>query len=380
MEEVIKTKKGLFIRIHKSFGAIVFSPYSGLFFAIKEEYVDKTIQFCEGKKVSLDNEIIRHLEIGINKEEEIFEVKHYLPNSEQFHKDNVFPPFPIVINWLISNKCNCKCNYCYADDVIDHDFDEASIEETVQKILELNPLAVVISGGEPFMVKEKLRKAIELLGDKVGLIVDTNGLLWDDSIIELMQKYNVVVRISIDEIRHKVNSKTRVVRDKKVNDVALQTINENMLKYVALKIPVLVHTVVTSYNKKSLPDLAKGLPAMGVNGWRLFSVIRPNNKSKEIFDKVMNYRNDANYDNQIKDIKLDLDDLKRKFPSKSNFSIEIVPTNESSKNSVVMVLPNGKLVTESLFENQKMVISKDEIFANVNPWGHYERYLGKIKI
>lgn len=378
MEKVIKTKKGLFIRTHKDFGAIVFSPYSGLFFAIKEECVDKTIQYCEGKKVELDNEIVRHLEIGINNEKETFPVKHYLPNSEQFHKDNVLPPFPIVINWLISSKCNCKCNYCYADDVIDHDFDEIPIEKTAQKILDLNPLSVVISGGEPFMVKEKLKKAIECLGDKVGLIIDTNGLLWDDSIVELMKKYNVVVRVSVDEIRHKVNSKTRIARDRKVNDIALQTINENISKYVSSKVPVLVHTVVTSYNKKSLTDLAKGLPAMGVNGWRLFSVIRPNNKPKDIFNKVMNYRNDDGYENQLKDIKSELDDLRRKFPSKSNFSIEIIPTNESSKNSVVMVLPDGKLVTESLFEKQKMEIPEDAIFANVTSWGHYERYLGKI--
>lgn len=378
MEEVIKTKNGLFIRTHKNFGAIVFSPFSGLFFAIKEEYVNKTIQFCEGKKIDLDNEIVRHLEIGINKSQKTFNIKHFLPNYEQFHKDNVLPPFPIVINWLISNKCNCKCNYCNAEDVIDHEFDNVSIEDTVNKILALQPLTVVISGGEPFMVKDKLKMAIKLLGNKVGLIIDTNGLLWDNTIVKFLQEYNVVVRISIDDIRQKVNSKTRVVRDKKVNGIALQIINDNISKYVSHKIPVLIHTVVTSYNKKSLLDLAKGLPSMGVSGWRLFSVIRPNNKSKEIFNQVMNYRNEDNYENQIKEIKSELDNLKRKFVSNSNFSIEIIPTNESSKNSVVMVLPNGKLVTESLFENQKMEISNNSIFANVNPWGHYERYLGKI--
>lgn len=378
MEEVIKTKKGIFIRTHIDFGAIVFSPYSGLFFAIKEEFVLDTIQYCQEKKIELNDEIRRHLEIGLGKEKEVFPVKHYLPNSEQFHKDNVFPPFPIVINWLISNKCNCKCNYCYADDVIDHYFDEVPVDHTVKKILDLNPLAVVISGGEPFMVKEKLKKAIELLGGKVGLMIDTNGLLWDDEIVALMKKYNVVARISVDNIIQKDNSKTRVARDRKINAVALQIINENILKYVSCKVPVLIHTVVTSYNKKSLSSMAKGLPAMGVNGWRLFSVIRPNNKSKDIFNKVLNYRNDYGYEDQLKDIKSELDNLKSKFPSKSDFSIEIIPTTENSKNSVVMVLPDGKLVTESLFEKQKMEIPEDAIFANVTPWGHYERYLGKI--
>lgn len=379
MEEIIKAKNGLFIRNHKDFGAIVFSPFSGLFFAIKEEFAEDAIKYCNGKNAELDIDIIRHLEIGMSKSQHAFNIKHFLPNSEQFHKDNVLPPFPIVINWLISNRCNCACKYCYADDVIDHEFEEVAIEDTASKILELQPLAVVISGGEPFMVEDKLLKALELLGNKVGIIIDTNGTIWNDSIVRLIKEHQAVVRVSLDDIRQKVNSKIRVARNKQVNNMGLQIVTENISKYVSHKIPVLIHTVVTSFNKKSLQDLAKGLPAMGVKGWRIFSVIRPNNKSKETFKDVMNYRNDGNYELQIKEIKVSLDKLKRKFVSKSDFSIEIVPTNESSKNSVVMVLPNGKLVTESLFDNQKMEISKDSIFANVNPWGHYERYLGKIK-
>ena len=378
MEKVIRSKKGLFIRSHKGFGALIFSPFSGLFFAIKEKYTDDAIAFCNSNKSNLIPEIKNHLEIGISKTSDSFNISHYLPSNEPFLKSNEFPPYPLVINWLLSNKCNCKCVYCYADDVIDKEFEQTSISDTAKRILALNPLAVVISGGEPLMEKEKLIEAMESLGNQVGIIVDTNGLIWDDTIVGLLKKYSAVVRVSLDDIREKINGKVRIVRDKQKNKGALSVVAANVSSYRRNNIPVLIHTVVTSHNKNALSDLAVKLPGLGVNGWRIFYVIKPNNKDKTIFDKAMNYRSDGKYEDQIADIKSKVADFKNKHFSKSEFSIEIIPTNDSSKNSVVLVLPDGKIVTELLFEQQKSEISEDSLFLNVNLWGHYERYLGKI--
>lgn len=378
MEKVIKTNKGVFIRVHKGFGALIFSPFSGLFFAIKEKYIDDTIAFCNSGKSDLIAEIKNHIEIGINKNRDSFNISHYLPSNESFLKSNELPPYPIVINWLLSNKCNCKCVYCYADDVIDKEFEHPFIPDVAKRILDLNPLAVVISGGEPMLEKEKLIEAIESLGNHVGIIIDTNGLIWDDDIVNLLQKYNAVIRVSLDDIREKINSKVRIVRDKKKRKGALSAIATNIYGYRKNNIPVLIHTVVTSHNKKALFDLAEKLPKLGVNGWRIFNVIKPNDKDDATFDKALNYRRDGKYEDQIDDIKSKVADFKSKHLSKSEFSIEIIPTNDSSKNSVVLVLPDGKIVTELLFEQQKKEISEDSLFSNVNLWGHYERYLGKI--
>ncbi len=378
MEKVIKTTKGHFIRIHNGFGALVFSPFSGLFFAIKEKYIYETIAFCDDNKSNLISEIKNHLVIGTSKNNNPFTISHYLPSSEPFLKSNELPPYPIVINWLLSNKCNCKCVYCYADDVIDKEFEQTSISDTAKRILTLNPLAVVISGGEPMLEKEKLIEAVESLGNHVGIIIDTNGLIWDDTIVGLLRKYNAVIRVSLDDVREKINGKVRILRDNKKKKGALSVIVANIIAYRKNNIPVLIHTVVTSHNKNALSDLAIKLPGLGVNGWRLFYVIKPNNKDKATFDKAMNYRSDGKYEDQIADIKLKVADFKGKHLSKSDFSIEIIPTNDSSKNSVVLVLPDGKIVTELLFEQQKGAISEDSLFSNVNLWGHYERYLGKI--
>jgi|GEM_PF-1730795 len=380
MEKVIRTKKGHFIRIHKGFGALVFSPFSGLFFAIKETHIDDTLAFCNLKKSNLILEIKNHLNIGTGKCTDSFAINHYLPNNEPFLNSNQLPPYPIVVNWLLSNKCNCKCVYCYAGDVIDKCFRQHSVSDTATRILKLNPLAVVISGGEPFLEKEKLLEAIESLGDRVGIIVDTNGLIWDDDVVKLLKKYHAVIRVSLDDVREKINSKVRIQQNIPKSGDALNTIAGNIFLYRKQSIPVLIQTVVTSVNKNALFDLAEKLPGLGVNGWRIFNVIKPNNSDKLAFDNAMNYRIDGKYDDQIADIKSKIAYFKGKHLSKSNFSIEIIPTNDNDKNSVVLVLPDGKIVTELLFAQQKSEIKEDSLFSSVNLWGHYERYLGKIQI
>jgi MoaA/NifB/PqqE/SkfB family radical SAM enzyme len=380
MEEEKKTKKGIFIREHKGFGLIAFSPFSGLFFAIKEKYAKNVLEFCNGKTTEIPDEIVNHLEIGCNSiTNQNFTIKHYLPQNEIFSESNELPEHPIVINWLISNKCNCNCSYCNAGDVIDKPFESSNISETALKILSLHPLAVVISGGEPLMEKAKMIEAIQILGNKTGIVVDTNGLIWNDDIVKQFKKYNIVVRVSLDSLHGETNSKIRPTRDKKTNKSSLSTIIKHIVDYRKNDIPVLIHSVMTSNNKSSLDDLYAKLPALGVNGWRIFSVIRPNDEGKkESFIEVMKYRNQGNFEEQQSEIKRKVKHFMNSHVSKPSFSIQIIQTSENDKNSVVLVLPDGKFVTEHKFSNHKTEIKVDAIFKSVDLGGHFERYLGKF--
>ena len=196
--KVIKTKKGIFIKTDKEFGAIVFSPYSGLFFAISKKYVIDTLNYCNNKNNDLSNEVIKFLNIGIAQGNN-FELKtHWLPEENAFSyiDENKFPNSPIVINWLISNNCCFSCNYCYAGDVIDKPTEMIDATLIAQKILETNPLSVVFSGGEPLREKQKVIDGLSILGGKVGIIIDTNGYHYDKDLAKLFQKYNAVVRVS----------------------------------------------------------------------------------------------------------------------------------------------------------------------------------------
>jgi organic radical activating enzyme len=51
----------------------------------------------------------------------------------------------------------------------------ADIEHIVESILSLNPLVVVVTGGDP-LFSGHLAEAVQLLSGKVGIVVDTKRL------------------------------------------------------------------------------------------------------------------------------------------------------------------------------------------------------------
>lgn len=381
MEVVKKTKKGIYIRRNQDFGTLVFSPFSGLFFAVAKEFSDEIEAFCNSKQNDLPQVIADHINIGLDKIKPVsFDVDHWLPSKEYFSDIDELPDKqPIVLNWLISNRCNCNCSYCYAGDVIDKEFENIDIKSAAQNLLNMNPLAVVLSGGEPLMEKQKIIDVLEIMGGKTGIIIDTNGLLFHKELIPLFTKYNIVIRVSLDSLQNEVNSRIRPQRDKKRNILGVNTIIQNITNYRHAGIPVLVHTVVSSMNKNSLEDLSKQLPRLSVNGWRIFTVVHPNNEAKkESFDKLMKFGKVKNIEEAEKNLQKEIFHLSKRLKSQSDFSIQILQAVNTKKNSVVLVMPDGRLATEGMFKSAKTEIDRDNLFRKVDLRSHYERYLGLI--
>ncbi len=380
MEIVEKTKRGLYIRKNKDFGTLVFSPFSGLFFAVSKDFSDELEAYCNLKRNKLPLNIINNLNIGIDKSFDSFEIEHWLPSKEHFSNIVELPDDqPIVLNWLISNKCNCNCSYCYAGDVIGKEFEQNDIKKIASDLLSMNPLAVVLSGGEPLLEKQKLIDALSIIGGKTGVLIDTNGLEFHQELVPLLIKFNVVIRVSLDSFQNKQNIKIRPLIDNKNNSSVVNTIVQNIFNYRQNNIPVLIHTVMSSVNKNCLEDLYKQLPKLGVNGWRIFSVVKPNDEAKkESFDKLMKFGKLKSFDEAEKNIQNEIDYFEKRYSSKSKFSIQVLRANNTKKNSVILVMPDGTLVTEGIFNSSKTEIDKDNIFRRVDLQNHYERYLGQI--
>lgn len=381
MEEVRKTKKGIYLRTHPKFGTLIFSPYSGLFLAVARPFSEDVEKYCNDEVCSLPEIIIDHLNIGNDKyKSTIFEVVKWLPSKESFSNIDELPnEQPIVVNWLISNRCNCNCTYCYAGDVIGKEFRAADVTNIAKEILEMNPLAIVLSGGEPLLEESKLKNILHTIGDKTGVLLDTNGLIYPQSIISLLKKYNVVVRISLDSFSNKLNSRIRPQRDKRYDASSLTTIVENIQQYRKAGIPVLVHTVLSTMNKKHIEDMAIKLPLLDINGWRIFHVVRPNdNAKKDSFDKLMKYGKIKSIEDAEKNIQKEITRFERSFQSNSLFHIQIIRGSTTKRNSVILVMPDGRLMTEGMFKSEKTEIDKYSIYKKVDLRSHYERYLGLI--
>ena len=381
MEIVIKTKKGIYLRRHPKFGTLVFSPFSGLFLAVADNLSDDVEKYCNNKAHNLPEKIINHLNIGDEKcIYDSFDVENWLPSKDHFSDIDELPDGqPIVLNWLISNKCNCDCTYCYAGDVIDKEFAEVDVIEIAKELLDMNPLAIVLSGGEPLLEKSKLKDILNTIGNKTGIMLDTNGLIYQQDLIPLLKKYNVVVRVSLDSLLNSANSKIRPQKDKKSNEFSVQTIVKNIQLYRSAGIPVLVHTVLSTMNKKHIEDLSKQLPMLKVNGWRIFTIVRPNDDAKkDSFEKLMKYGKVKTIEEAEKKIYKEMVYFERKFRSESHFHVQILKGSTTKHNSVILVMPDGELMTEGMFKSAKTTVDKNCLFKKVDLRSHYERYLGLI--
>lgn len=141
----------------------------------------------------------------------------------------------------VTERCNINCTYCYVFNKGNDDFESRPVYlkgETIRAIvsylrqgavdLAASEVSVVFHGGEPLMLKRQafdqfctdLRAAFEP-DVKVILGVQTNAMLVNDAWIDLFEKHNVHVGVSIDGDRaahdaHRVDHQGRGTYDRVV--------------------------------------------------------------------------------------------------------------------------------------------------------------------
>lgn len=116
---------------------------------------------------------------------------------------------PITLTWITTRHCNLKCAYCYVDSDKTMDTTDKNPSETldVERICELlveaqilGVASVMITGGEPLLVKDifkAIRKALQL---GISIELNTNGsLLGKPSIAESLKSTGITdIMVSID--------------------------------------------------------------------------------------------------------------------------------------------------------------------------------------
>ncbi|MFB6367316.1 radical SAM protein [Paenibacillus elgii] len=107
-------------------------------------------------------------------------IEHVVDGSGQFR--------PLVY-WYVSLRCNLACKHCWvesspqADTSADLSIDE--MLQTIERLKEINPSMVVLSGGEP-LLKPGFTTIIQKLIDYgINFSVETNAVLLSPSIAEL---------------------------------------------------------------------------------------------------------------------------------------------------------------------------------------------------
>lgn len=165
----------------------------------------------------IDNENFKIIKkINNIKENEIIKL-----NSKELEIYNMFFDRSInSSNWEIetvkihvSNTCNLKCKYCYANQ------GNYGIENSIMSIdsaMEIckfikknikNLKTITFFGGEPLLAIDSIKFICEEFNDlNLNFLLQTNGTILDDSIIELINRYNIKFTVSLDG-------------DKEINDI-----------------------------------------------------------------------------------------------------------------------------------------------------------------
>lgn len=118
----------------------------------------------------------------------------------------------------VAERCNINCSYCYFFDSRNKDYlnkPPLISDETVEALtcflegavadFQLSSIQIDFHGGEPLLLpKARFEKMCAILSRRLGPGVDlrlslqTNGMLIDDEWLDIFEKYNVYVGVSLD--------------------------------------------------------------------------------------------------------------------------------------------------------------------------------------
>ena len=129
----------------------------------------------------------------------------------------VKPPSLSAIILKVAAPCNLNCTYCYEYNSGDESWREkpkiipdhvfGSVVTRIDEHCRLFPgekLSIILHGGEPLLVGYARLKAIleqirnHIPSDKVGILIQTNGTLLNERMVDLLAQHNVTIGISID--------------------------------------------------------------------------------------------------------------------------------------------------------------------------------------
>lgn len=211
------------------------------------------------------------------------------------------------MNILLTNGCNLRCKHCYLSAGERKD-KELSLEEWKNVLLQFSEnggKTVCLSGGEPLVYKgfDLLIKYAKKLGFEVKL--NTNGILWTDSMIKDLAPYLDEVQISLDGYNEETNS---IIRGKGFFDKIYATIIKFAKANVTIKIATTLDTDLlkkknTKEEYKKLcrkiekdsgrDDIIFALTKRLIDGRNVHLSIDENNEYEKKVREIEDYANDG---------------------------------------------------------------------------------------
>jgi len=142
----------------------------------------------------------------------------------------------ITFSWIeITDKCNLKCKHCYENSGINAQ-KEMSVENFLRVISQLKSIGVrkvQIIGGEPFVLKDKLKLMLDAalpIFDQIE--VYTNGTLIDKEWIDYFKNTNIKIALSVySYIPEQHDKVTGAIGSHVLTNKTIRMLYENSIPY-----------------------------------------------------------------------------------------------------------------------------------------------------
>lgn len=281
-----------------------------------------------------------------------------------------YPSQPIVLNIVVTRRCNLDCEYCVAKDFAGIEEEDIVVSTDMVRWLNHSPFMLfVLTGGEPLMPPYDAvsMRLIDSIKDR-GIILDTNGtFLPNPSVLSRLKKRKVMLRVSMDSVRPEEEIKfRRALHGRKVDSLSAYSAKmDNIERFLSAGVNTAVQTVVWHTNPKPLYQMIDWLAENGIKRWYLQRLI-PSYKLKKPGPRFV--LEDQEYYESVTNI-----------AAKARAAgIECIAKMDLRHNSVFLLTADGALYTQGASPGQKIRLGtiRDDIeyFDYVSPADHAWRY------
>lgn len=153
----------------------------------------------------------------INKSESFFE--DYIEDEKKLINNNTEI---LVLKINMTNFCNLRCKYCFANEGTYNKKKQAFSKELVDSLILFvknypSIKYITFFGGEPLLnyrAMKEICEKITVLNKNIQFLCQTNGTIVDENIVDLLNKYNFNVTLSVDG-KKEDNDRNRVDKNGK---------------------------------------------------------------------------------------------------------------------------------------------------------------------
>lgn len=178
---------------------------------------------------------------------------------------------PTNVCLCVTSKCNLNCRHCFAkSQTSEKDRSFADISRVIRELAEEKVFFVALFGGEPFLRADILDIVAFLSTFPIGITINTNGTLIDESLSKALADFKVSFVVSLDGASADIVDE---IRGKGVFDRTIRGI-EALGKHGH---KFLISTTVMSPNCGNLADIASLGRDIGALGVRFNNVFYINN-------------------------------------------------------------------------------------------------------